>query len=79
MQQASALLPLNWFNSTTNSNAFPGRLTSGAANTLWAQTYLARQNWARVLALTNIVIGSTEYSLAAQVHRYLERRSGRNW
>ncbi len=63
LEKASALLPLNWFNSSTNNNPFPGRLTSGAANTLWAQTHLFRQNWSRVTALCNTVIASGEYSL----------------
>jgi hypothetical protein len=54
---------LTWFNSTTNQNAFPGRLTSGAANALWAQTYLFRQNWAKVLALCNTIIASGQYQL----------------
>jgi hypothetical protein len=61
LQKASTLLPLNWFNSTTNQNPFPGRLSRGAANTLWAQTYLQRGNWAKVLALTNEIIGSNQY------------------
>ncbi len=64
LQAAAQLLPVSWFNSTTNQNAFPGRLTSGAANTLWAQTYLFRQNWAMVVGLCNQVIASTQYSLA---------------
>jgi hypothetical protein len=63
LDSASRLLPLSWFNSTTNQNPFPGRLTSGAANALWAQTYLHRQNWAKVLALCNILIASGQYSL----------------
>ena len=63
LASASQLLPVNWFNSTTNQNPFPGRLTSGAAKALWAQTYLFRQNWAKVLALTNDIIASGEYSL----------------
>jgi starch-binding outer membrane protein, SusD/RagB family len=63
LDSASKLLPLSWFNSTTGQNAFPGRLTSGAANTLWAQTFLFRQNWARVIGLTNQVIASNQYSL----------------
>lgn len=66
LQQAAALLPLNWFNSTTGQNPFPGRLSRGAANTLWAQSYLFRGNWARVLALTNEVIGSAQYSLTTK-------------
>jgi hypothetical protein len=67
LDSASQLLPLNWNGSGPNgTNAFPGRLTSGAANTLWAQTYLHRSpaNWARALALCNIVIASGQYSLA---------------
>lgn len=43
--------------------AFKGRLTSGAAKTLWAQTYLFRQNWAQVINLCNQVIASGEYEL----------------
>ena len=63
LDSASRLLPLTWFNSTTNQNPFPGRLTSGATNALWAQTYLQRQNWARVLGLCNTIIASGQYSL----------------
>jgi hypothetical protein len=63
LDSASKLLPLSWYNSTTNQNPFPGRLTSGAANALWAQTYLFRQNWGKVLSLCNTVIGSGQYSL----------------
>ena len=58
---ASQYLPLNWEQAGTN--LYPGRLTSGAAKTLWAQTYLFRQNWARVVALCNDVIASGQYSL----------------
>jgi hypothetical protein len=54
-------LPLNWESGGTNR--YPGRLTSGAARTLWAQTYLQRQNWAQVVALTQAVIASGQYSL----------------
>src|SRR5438552_6144198 len=59
---ASQYLPLNW--EVAGTNLYPGRLTSGAANTLWAQTYLFRQNWARVVSLCNEVIASGQYSLA---------------
>ncbi|MFL5738646.1 MAG: RagB/SusD family nutrient uptake outer membrane protein [Flavisolibacter sp.] len=62
LQVASALLPLK---STAYGVGYSGRLTSGAANTLWAQTYLFRQNWGRVIALTNQVISSGQYSLAS--------------
>jgi hypothetical protein len=57
-------LPLNW--AVGGTNIYPGRLTRGAANTLWAQTYLYRQNWARVVALCNEVIGSNEYKAALE-------------
>jgi hypothetical protein len=44
---------------------YAGRLTQGAANTLWAQTYLFRptRNYARVVSLCNTVINSGQYSL----------------
>jgi len=58
---ASAYLPETWATSGGNTNL--GRLTSGAANTLWAQTYLFRSNWARVSALCNQVIASAQYKL----------------
>jgi hypothetical protein len=45
---------------------YTGRLTKYAAKTLWAQTYLFRQNWARVIALCNEVIGSGRYAVALQ-------------
>jgi starch-binding outer membrane protein, SusD/RagB family len=45
-------------------NGYKGRLTKGAANTMWAQTYLFRQNWGQVKALCNQVIASGKYSLA---------------
>jgi len=61
LQDAVAALPLNW--NTSAGNDFPGRLTSGAANTLWAQTYMFRQNWASALAKCNAVIASGQYSL----------------
>lgn len=66
LQKASTLLPANWFNSITNQNPFPGRLTNNAAKTLWAQTYLHRptKDWARVAALTDEVIASGQYSLS---------------
>jgi len=58
---ASQYLPPNW--SVGGTNIYPGRLTKGAANTLWAQSYLFRQNWARVVSLCNQVISSGEYTL----------------
>lgn len=59
---AAQYLPLNW--SVANSNIYPGRLTRGAANTLWAQTYLWRQNWGNVITLCTQVENSAQYSLA---------------
>jgi hypothetical protein len=55
---ASQYLPLTW------GTQSPGRLTKGAANTLWARTYLLRSNWSRVQALTAEVIASGQYKLA---------------
>lgn len=59
LQVATQYLPL----STLAYGNYPGRLTKGAANTLWAQTYLFRGDWARVIALCTEVIGSGQYSL----------------
>ncbi len=58
---AQANLPANWLSGTTNK--YPGRLTSGAAKTLHAKTYLYRQNWAAALSLCQQVINSGQYSL----------------
>lgn len=63
LEEAAAALPLNW--NTSAGNAFPGRLTSGAANTLWAQAYMFRKNWGKALEKCNLVIGSNQYSLPA--------------
>jgi len=63
LDSASQLLPLSWFNSVTNQNVFPGRATTNAAKTLWAQTYLFRKQWDKVVTLCNDVIASGQYSL----------------
>ena len=63
LQVASAYLPPNWNKAGTNQSAFPGRLTSGSANSLWAQTFLFRSTWAQVTALCNKVIASNQYAL----------------
>jgi len=63
LDSASKLLPATWYSNITNQNAYPGRLTSGAANTLWAQTFLFRQQWDSVAVLCNKVINSGQYSL----------------
>ncbi|MBS1512033.1 MAG: RagB/SusD family nutrient uptake outer membrane protein [Bacteroidetes bacterium] len=60
---ASQYLPLNW--SVAGTNIYPGRITSGAAKSLWAQTYLFRQNWAKVVQLCNEVKASGQYALMA--------------
>jgi len=60
LQVASALLPLK---SSEYGEGYTGRLTKGAANTLWAQTYLFRNDWANVVARCNEVISSGQYSL----------------
>lgn len=60
--KAAAFLPVNWTDAT-GVNAYPGRLTKGAALTLAAQTYLFRSNWAQVASLTKQVIALGQYSL----------------
>ena len=60
LQVASALLPQTF---EAYGEGYAGRLTSGAAKTLWAQAKLFRQDWAGVVALCNDVIGSNVYSL----------------
>lgn len=62
LTKAVQFLPVNW-KDATGTNAYPGRLTKGAALTLWAQAYLMRSNWAQVSALTKQVIGLNQYSL----------------
>lgn len=57
LQFAAANLPAEW------ESKFKGRATSGAAKTLWAKTYLTRQNWSSALGLCNEVIASGKYSL----------------
>ena len=61
LDTAALYLPVNWV--VGGTNRYPGRLTSGAANTLWAQTYLFRGQWAKVVSLCNTVISSGQYSL----------------
>ena len=62
LTKAATYLPINWV--VGGTNIYPGRLTKGAANTLWAQTHLYRGNWAQVVTLCNQVIASGQYSLA---------------
>lgn len=63
LQVAATNLPLN---ASEYGTGFTGRLTKGAANTLWAQTYLYRQQWAKVVPLCNEVINSGQYSLVPE-------------
>ncbi len=63
LEVASQLLPLEAVE--YGNDNYKGRLTKGAANTLWAETYLFRQNWSRVVGLCNEVIASGQYSLLA--------------
>ncbi len=66
LQIASQLLPVTsaeYGATSDNSALYAGRLTKGAANTLWAQTYLFRQNWPQVITLCNQVIASGQYEL----------------
>ena len=58
---AASYLPLTW--ELDGKNAYPGRLTKGAANALWAQTHLFRGDWAQVIGLCNQVIASGQYQL----------------
>ncbi|MBS1669021.1 MAG: RagB/SusD family nutrient uptake outer membrane protein [Bacteroidetes bacterium] len=62
LDTAAMWLPIN-ASAYGNSGKMKGRLTQGAANTLWAQTYLMRQNWGKVVALCQTVINSGQYSL----------------
>lgn len=58
---ASHYLPLNW--EVNGLNRYPGRLTSGAANTLWSQTFLFRKQWDSVIKYCNLVVNSGQYHL----------------
>jgi len=51
-------------NSSAYGSGFDGRLTQGAALTLWAQTALFRSDWAKVASLCQQIIGLGQYSLA---------------
>jgi hypothetical protein len=67
LDTAILYLPLNW-NDANGDNAYPGRITSGAAKTLWAQTYLFRKQWDRVKTLCNEVIAEGQYSLVPKFY-----------
>ena len=57
LQYAAANLPVTW------GAQYAGRLTSGAARTLHADSYLFRQDWGNAFALTQTVINSGVYAL----------------
>lgn len=57
---AIALLPQN---ASAYGTGYTGRLTSGAARTLLAQSKLFQKDWTSVVTLCNEVIGSGEYQL----------------
>lgn len=57
---AAALLPVN---SSAYGVGYTGRLTSGAAKTLLAQSKLFQKDWGSVVTLCNEVISSGQYSL----------------
>lgn len=60
LQVAAQYLPLD---AAAYGNGYTGRLTKGAANTLWAETYLFRKDWGKVVSLCKEVINSGEYTL----------------
>ncbi len=62
LDTAAMYLPLNW-NDASGNNQYPGRVTSGAAKTLWAQTYLFRKQWDKVKSLCEDVMASGQYQL----------------
>ena len=57
---AAELLPID---AAAYGTGYTGRLTSGAATTMLAQSKLFQKDWASVIALCNTVISSGKYSL----------------
>ncbi len=74
LEKAAQYLPQNW--EVGGTNIYPGRLTRGAANTLWAQTYLFRSDWAKVRSLCNQVITTGEYDLMPTFSKVFEEGTG---
>ncbi|MEP6725103.1 MAG: RagB/SusD family nutrient uptake outer membrane protein [Bacteroidota bacterium] len=62
LAKAVQFLPVSW-KDAAGANAYPGRLSKGAAMTLWAQTYLFRSNWVQVAGLCKQVMALGQYSL----------------
>jgi hypothetical protein len=57
LQYATTNLPATW------GSKYPGRLSSGAARTLWAKSFLYRGNFASALPHLQQIIASNQYSL----------------
>lgn len=76
LTDATQHLPLTW--AVAGVNGYPGRLTKGAAYTLWAQTHMYRagvagigigtpsQHYQKALDYCNAVINSGQYSLVSK-------------
>lgn len=62
LNKAMQYLPASWTDAT-GANAYPGRLTRGAAMTLAAQTYMFRSNWVQAAVMCKQVIALGQYSL----------------
>ena len=72
LQEAATLpVPRTW------GSQYPGRLTWGAVKSLHAKTYLQRNNFGNVLALTAEVIGSRQYDLNTPFNKIF-REDGEN-
>ena len=69
---AAANLPLSW-----DAATFPGRLTSGAANSLLAKVYLTQQKWQLAMDAANVVMASGQYNLSTSFDKIF-REEGEN-
>ncbi|HTH56178.1 MAG TPA: RagB/SusD family nutrient uptake outer membrane protein [Cyclobacteriaceae bacterium] len=65
LDSAVQFLPETWHTATTD---YPGRLVTYTAHALWAQTYLFRANYAKVIEHANIVKNSGKYSLVPKFY-----------
>ncbi len=71
LQEAANTLPLSW------EFKYIGRLTSGAAKSLQAKTYLTRKNWTSAFASAQEVISSNIYNLNTPYNKIF-REEGEN-
>ncbi|MCU7693755.1 RagB/SusD family nutrient uptake outer membrane protein [Haoranjiania flava] len=71
LQYSIQHLPLNW-NNAAGISRFPGRLTSGAAKTLYAKALLYRQRWSEALSLCQQIIASGQYALESNYSRIFQ-------